>query len=65
MTSVPGATDILTLGPSHHGFLRYEGGLERFVERIVILKPFLREAAKCKIPCMIILFMFRANNVMT
>ncbi|CAC5366134.1 VAV [Mytilus coruscus] len=44
-----GAQDISTLNTtSHHGFLRYEGSLEKFVRRTVIFKPFFREAVKCK-----------------
>lgn len=42
-----GAQDISTLNTtSHHGFLRYEGSLEKFVRRTVIFKPFFREAVK-------------------
>ncbi|XP_063435222.1 SH3 domain-binding protein 2-like isoform X2 [Mytilus trossulus] len=42
-----GAQDISTLNTTnHHGFLRYEGGLEKFVRRTVIFKPFFREAVK-------------------
>lgn len=43
------AQDILTLSPSHYGFLRYEGGLEQFVDRYYILKPIFREAAKWRL----------------
>ncbi|CAG2198319.1 unnamed protein product [Mytilus edulis] len=44
-----GAQDISTLNTTnHHGFLRYEGSLEKFVKRTVIFKPFFREAVKCK-----------------
>lgn len=42
-----GAQDIISLKTvSHKGFLRYKGSLEKIVERVVIFKPFFREAVK-------------------